>query len=254
MVHLQSHGRAIGALLFLCFLARPSAAALVLSEVFYDAVGGDNGLVFVELFGDPGQSLDGLVLEGINGSGGGVTHSVALSGLMPADGVFVLADDDGSGATQVANADLIAEFDLQNGPDSVVLRMDAQVLDALGFGDFTSAIFAGEGTPAPDVAAGSSLARSAPWLDADDNAADFQVLATPTPGIVPLAPMAVPAPPALWLLLSGVALLGGLGRRRALDASGMARDDAAHRPSALRIHVPRPPQPASHHRWRMARP
>jgi hypothetical protein len=74
--------------------------------------------------------------------------------------------------------------------------------------------FAGEGTPAVDVPGGSSLARSTPWLDSDDNAADFQVLAVPTPGLVPAAPAAVPLPGALWLMLSGIALLAGWGRRR----------------------------------------
>lgn len=250
MVHLQLYGRVCCALFLLCVLARPAAAAVVISELFYDADGGDSGLVFVELYGDPGLSLDGLVLEGINGSGGGVTHSVALSGAIPADGVFVLGDDDGGGATQVMNADMIAEFDPQNGPDSVVLRMGALVLDALGYGDFASALFAGEGSPAPDAGAGSSLARIAPWLDTDDNAVDFQVLATPTPGVVPAAPSAVPVPASLGLLLSGGLLLGGAARRRRrLDLSPVARDDAAHSRSHLPAHVPRSPQPAPHHRW-----
>ncbi len=54
------------------------------SEVFYDAVGADDGLSFVELSGEPGTSLDGLVLTGINGSNGAVTHSLALVASAPA--------------------------------------------------------------------------------------------------------------------------------------------------------------------------
>ena len=45
-------------------------AAPIISEVLYDAASSDNGNVFVELFGTPGTVLDGLVLEGVNGSDG----------------------------------------------------------------------------------------------------------------------------------------------------------------------------------------
>jgi len=40
-----------------------SQALPLISEAFYDASGSDDGLVFVELFGTPGTSLDGLVLK-----------------------------------------------------------------------------------------------------------------------------------------------------------------------------------------------
>ena len=40
-------------------------ASTVISELFYDAAGADNGLVFVELFGTPGTHLDGMLLEGV---------------------------------------------------------------------------------------------------------------------------------------------------------------------------------------------
>jgi hypothetical protein len=160
-----------------------AATPLLISEVFYDAVGSDDQQSFVELSGPPGASLVGLVLEGINGSGGGVTLTIPLSGVVPADGLFVVADRDGAGQTLVANADLLANFDFQNGPDSVVLRDGGTVLDALGYGVFgASLVFAGEGAPAPDPAAGSSLARVFADVDTGDNAADFEILAVPTPG------------------------------------------------------------------------
>jgi hypothetical protein len=54
------------------------------------------------------------VLEGINGSNGAITHSLALVGTMPADGFFVVADDAGGGATLVSGADFVLNFDFQN--------------------------------------------------------------------------------------------------------------------------------------------
>ncbi|GMQ88755.1 MAG: hypothetical protein BMS9Abin09_0191 [Gammaproteobacteria bacterium] len=179
------------------------SASLVISELFYDASGTDAGQVFVELFGTPGESLDGLVLEGINGTGGTVYTSLNLSGVIPGDGVFVIGDNNG-GSTSVPNADLIADIDYQNGPDSVVLRNDAVILDAVGYGSFGgSSIFAGEGAAATDPASGSSIARFNPLLDSGDNSVDFIVLETPTPGVVPLV-SSVPLPAGIWLFISGL--------------------------------------------------
>ena len=83
----SSGARSFAALvLLLGGLPALTAALPLISEVFYDAVGSDNGQSFVELYGVPGTDLAGFVVEGINGSGGAVTDQVALSGLIPADG------------------------------------------------------------------------------------------------------------------------------------------------------------------------
>jgi hypothetical protein len=202
-----------GPSLLISLLAAVQASALpVLSEVFYDAVGSDNGFGFVEIHGEVGASLDGLTVEGINGSGGGVTVSLALSGVIPADGFYVLADDAGGGVSSVPGADQILDFDFQNGPDSVLLRDGDVVLDALGYGVFEGGdVFAGEGNPAPDPPAGSSLARRFADIDSDDNAADFVALDVPTPGSAPLS--GIPEPSSGLLLTLGLLGLARIGSK-----------------------------------------
>lgn len=200
------------ACLTLLALAPQSALALPrISEVLYDAAGADNGLVFVELYGVPGSDLNGLALEGVNGADGSVGPVLLLAGQIPADGLFVVADDAGDGSTSVPDADLVLNFDFQNGPDSIVLRSGSSVLDALGYGVFDGAtVFAGEGQPAPDPPAGWSLARRFADVDSDDNAADFVALETPTPGT---APLMVPEPGAGALVAGGLCGLAWIGRR-----------------------------------------
>lgn len=205
----KSYRRALHAFLFFAGIAAtPVHSALLISEVFYDASGGDAGKVFVELYGPAGLDLSGYELRGINGSGGDTYKTVALSGLIPPDGVFVIADED-SGGTAVPGADLLADVDLQNGPDSLELWDGSRVIDALGYGDFSGAVFAGQGDPAPDVSAGQSLARVGVT---GSNLADFMALDTPTPGTAAIS--AVPVPAAVWLMGSGLALLGTRLRRR----------------------------------------
>ena len=187
-------------------------AQTIISEVLYDASSADNGNVFVELFGTPGTLLDGLLLEGVNGADGSVYRTVLLAGMIPSDGVFVIGDDSGDGTTLVPAADLVRDVDFQNGPDSIVLRDATVILDALGYGDFGGGIFAGEGSAAPDVAAGNSLARLDLLADTNNNLLDFAVLDLPTPGSVPVS--AVPIPPAVLLFLSGLFGMVGIARKR----------------------------------------
>lgn len=200
------------AFLALLLSAGSAAAAPLLSEVYYDAPGRDDGAVFVELSGPTGFVLDGWWVDGVNGSNGAVGPSIALSGAIGPDGLFVLADRFSDGTTAVANADLLANFDFQNGPDSVVLRDETSgIRDALGYGVFGPAeIFAGEGMAAPDGAAGESLARRFANVDTDDNATDFLLLAAPTPGEASYA--VIPEPATGLLMALGLAGLCAVGR------------------------------------------
>jgi hypothetical protein len=200
-----------GSALIVSLLTGAEAGALpVISEVLYDAVGSDNGFVFVEIHGEAGTSLAGLTIEGINGSGGGVTVSLALAGVIQPDGLFVLADDAGGGVSSVEGADQLLDFDFQNGPDSILLRDGDTVLDALGYGVFAAGeVFAGEGSPAADPPAGSSLARHFADLDSDDNAVDFTVLENPTPGSAPF--LGIPEPSSCLLLTLGLLGLARIG-------------------------------------------
>jgi len=162
----------------------PAPVGIVkLNEVYYDSPGADTH-TFTELFGTPGMNLDGFSLEGVNGNGGTTTDIIDLTGnSVPADGFFVIGQDAG-----VDNVDLIdSDVDFQNGPDNVVLINGADTVDALGYGDFSSAVFVGEGNPAEDVFSGVSLNRYPDGDDTDDNATDF-LGAYPTPGIFNNAP------------------------------------------------------------------
>jgi len=203
----------MGVLLAIGLLPGAARAAPLISELFYDAAGSDAGQLFVELWGQPGTVLDGLVLEGVNGSNGAVGPVISLSGEIQPDGLFVVADSDAEGVSGVLEADQLARFDFQNGPDSVVLRDGDRVLDAVAYGVFApDEVSAGEGTPAPDAPAGASLARLFADVDSDDNALDFVVLDVPTPGSARVS--SVPEPSGLALACTATAGLWWAGRRR----------------------------------------
>ena len=191
-----------------------AAALPLISEVYYDAPGADAGQTFVEIHAPPGTRLDGWRLEGINGANGAAGPVVTLFGVVPEDGFYVVADDAGGGVTWVPGANQVADIDLQNGPDSLVLLGPGGVRDAVGYGTFgPGETFAGEGEPAPDVSAGHSLERWFADLDTNDNALDFAVLSEPTPGWAPV--LTVPEPPSLALLSVGVLLTcAARGRQR----------------------------------------
>jgi hypothetical protein len=187
----------------------------LISEVFYDAVGSDDTHSFVEIFAPAGTVLDGLFLKGVNGANGAVGPTVALSGVVGPGRLFVVADRDSGGSTSVPVFDLLANFDFQNGPDSIVLTDGTNVIDAIGYGSFgVGEVFAGEGAAALDAPPGSSLARFLADLDTDDNAADFGILGAPTPRSAVFSTVPEPGTAALLSLGLGGLAVGGRRRRR----------------------------------------
>ncbi|MEW5852682.1 MAG: PKD domain-containing protein [Myxococcota bacterium] len=182
---------------------------VVISEALYDTPSSDVE-VFVELHGPPGTSLDGFTLVGINGNGGTAYNTITLGGNLRNDGFFVVAKP---GSQLEASADLTSNaVDYQNGPDSVQLRYNGVTVDAVGYGSFgPTDVFGGEGSSAGAALPGQSVGRDYFQSDTDDNAVDFRVLGTPTPG-------AHNRPPPSAVLVCP--LTAEVGQPITLDASG----------------------------------
>jgi hypothetical protein len=171
----------------------PALAVPILNEVLYDATGPDASLVFTEIAGCPGTSLDGWSLVGVNGASGAPYRTVDLTGaLIPADGLLVVATASAQGDV-LANRDFVGEVDWQNGPDAVELWNDlGGRVDALQYGALQG-LTLGEGLAAEDVDAGLALTRDYFATDTDDNALDF-LAAEPTPGSWGATPPPEPSP------------------------------------------------------------
>lgn len=161
---------------------------LMINEVLYDSTGQDVGC-FVELIGTPGLGLDGYFLAGAKGEDGKEYNFIDLSGhTVPNDGYFVVAQDE-----SVLNADMIdSKADYQNGPDNIELWHGDNMIDSVGYGDFSKAVFAGEAAPTLDVA-GYSIGRRPDGLDTNNNSIDFVGLAVASPG-APNGPTAAVLP------------------------------------------------------------
>jgi len=166
---------------------------VVLNEIFYDSADSDtDGNLFIELKGTPGGKISGYKIVMVNGDDGKVTATVTLptSALISEEGLYVVADakTNDPKATNVANYDVIANFDPQNGPDSVQL-VDSKggLVDAVCYGATSSTVADNklamcEGSAGPDASAGSSISRQPDSEDTNDNATDFVVNTVPSAG------------------------------------------------------------------------
>ena len=165
------------ALVFSLTAFASSPAQVVINEVLYDSIGEDTGC-FVELMGPPGLNLDDHWLVGINGEDAKEYNLIDLSGhKIQSDGYFVVAQDE-----SVPGADLVdGNTNFQNGPDSIELWNGDGKVDSVGYGDFTTAEFTGEGMPTLDLT-GYSIGRRPDGKDTNDNSIDFIGLAVPSPG------------------------------------------------------------------------
>jgi hypothetical protein len=185
MKHWPRAGSFFATLVLLCGAALAQAQDVVINEIYYDDPSTDDE-EFLELKGPGDLSLDGYVLIGINQLGTEY-RTIDLTGqTIPTDGYFVV------GMTGVLNADLIDDGTWQNGPgDGVELRLNGSTVDGVCYGTGGSIC---EGDPAEDPTE-ASLARCPDGQDTDDNAADFAVDPTPTPGTMNDADCApVPTP------------------------------------------------------------
>lgn len=156
-------------------VARP-----ILAEIFYDPLGDDTGLEFVELFNPSPAALPlaGARLEAGDGAGPGrwtPRWTAAAADSIPAHGRFVIG---GAGVMPAPQA--IASLDLQNGPDAVRIVWPDGAAEVVGYGALgDSAYYCG--SPAPDVPSGQSLARVPDDADLGGNGLDFHA-STPSPG------------------------------------------------------------------------
>ena len=158
---------------------REAAGRVVVNEVYYDHPGRDDGWEFVELYNAGRDTVDLSLwriesLDGASGRARCLWTGGALARIGPGEVVCVAG-----WALGPASGYLLAG-ELENGPDAVRLVSPAGIEDLLGYGPLAlDGLF--EGSPAPDVPAGASLARKPDGADSDRNEADF-IAATPTPG------------------------------------------------------------------------
>lgn len=165
---------------------------LVINEIDYDQSGNDLA-DFVEILNTAATPavLDAVRVEFINGDPLEIYRIVPLDGVLASGGRLVLGqqavlDDLPGGVRGILIADGI-----QNGaPDAIRLNTPAGPLDGVayegdlpGWGEGAGPIAADQGL---DV--GGSLARCPDGADTDDNATDFQLVPTPTPGAANACP------------------------------------------------------------------
>lgn len=177
------------------------ASAVVINEVLYDPAGTDAGKAFVELAGPGGAVIGSMTVRPITELGGITGHlsaknqTLAIGTRVPADGYFVIADQDSAAMTAVLNVDLsVAMMDAANPAGNVIQLLSAAgtVRDVVMYGladasvgepplaaDMTAMR---EGpTSAPNPAA-ASIGRNAASADTDVNGTDWTSDTTPTPG------------------------------------------------------------------------
>jgi hypothetical protein len=179
LFHFQSLCALVAGALAEIASACPCAAGVVINEVYYDHPGRDDGWEFVEIHNPDSVSypLSGWALEAIDGATGRArTVWAAGPGVRIGPGEFLCI----AGVERVPSPGLILDGALENGPDAVRLVSPSGVADLVGYGPCESSDLY-ETSPAPDVPAGSSLARKPDGADTGRNAADF-VPADPTPG------------------------------------------------------------------------
>jgi len=217
----------LGGCMILSAAATATHAAVVINEIDYDQPGSDIA-EFIELF-NPGSdqvSLDGYMLELVNGNSGNTYRSLDLAGLtIAANGYLVLCGD--TLAVANCNIDITSSSWIQNGGsngDAIALLSGGTVVDSLvyeGIGSSLGSLAEGNSfTIADSNSINMSIARIPNGQDGNDNAGDFDS-ACLTPGSAntrgsgdcSVSVNPVPVPAAVWLFGSGLVGLFGVSRR-----------------------------------------
>jgi predicted extracellular nuclease len=208
--------------------ATATHAAILINEIDYDQPGSDTA-EFIELFNSNLNtvSLDGYVLDLVNGSSGSIYSSYDLSGLsITAQGYFVLCDN--TAAVANCDHDIGSSSWIQNGGadgDAIALTQAGTLVDAVTYENTGSYLgYYAEGNSFTTDDSNSiimSIARLPDGFDSDFNASDFGS-ACITPGSanisgtgdcsVSVSP--VPVPAAVWLFGTGLVGLIGMARRQ----------------------------------------
>ncbi len=174
-------------------------AFLLINEIYYDDAESDtDGNLFIELYGSPSADVSGYIIRFVNGDDGEATDEIVLpeSTFLHDNGLLVIADlkTGSSDETDVLNADLLDNFDPQNGPDSIQLLTPAgDLIDVVGYGDGwgnedLQGNFLYEGEPAVGCEAGQSLSR-VNYQDTQNNLNDFVINTVPSPGSGEVTPL-----------------------------------------------------------------
>ncbi|MEM9293764.1 MAG: lamin tail domain-containing protein [Acidobacteriota bacterium] len=175
----------------------PGTPNLVLSEVFYDASGGDNGLEWIEIHNAGTSSVD-LSGWSLGAGGSDYTYSTTqLSGTIAAGAVFVVGGPTSHSSNGSPSFDLTLNFspDLQNSGSTadgvalfdvpaVSITSSTVPVDAVVYGSNNNSNLIDEtgSANAPEVgdaSAGSSIERTTV-------AGAWQIQSSPTPGTSPL--------------------------------------------------------------------
>ena len=175
-------------------VSKKRPTTLVIHEILYDALESDtDGNEFIELHGTPNAEIEGYQLILVNGTDGKVMKIITLpeNSQIRGNGIFLIADAQTGKPSQsnIEGADLIDNFDPQNGPDALQLLDDqGRLIDPLTYGTgavliATNGFLMGEGDPASDVEEGHSLSRK-DGIDTNMNQVDFIELEIPTPGVL----------------------------------------------------------------------